>query len=85
MFLPVTCFILRILMPYYCMVMGEGKHPTVSHLVKLGLGAGLSKKLIDEAIEQIKHVLDRWKYLSKDYNVAKENIDLVAKAINNTK
>lgn len=63
------------------MVMGEGKNPTVSHLVKLGLEAGLSKKFIDEVIGQTKYALDRWKYLSKDHNVTKESVELVEKTI----
>lgn len=66
------------------MVMGEGKNPGVSHLLKLGLEASLSKKLIEEIIDQTKSALGRWEYLSKNYNVSKINIGLVLNSINSS-
>ncbi len=59
------------------MIMGEGKKPSTQHLYKLGLEAKLSKKLIEEIIEQTKSALNKWKYLSKDYNVQKSHIELI--------
>lgn len=63
------------------MVMGEGKNPTIPHLLKLGIGAKLSKKLVDEIIEQTKTSLHRWHALSKEYGVSNTNIELVSKLI----
>lgn len=63
------------------MVKGEGRNPSINHLVKLGVEAGLSKKLIDEAIEQTKSALDQWRYLSKEFNVSKDNIKLIDKSM----
>ncbi|WP_028296841.1 type II toxin-antitoxin system HipA family toxin [Olivibacter sitiensis] len=59
------------------MVMGEGKNPAIRDMVKLGLEAKLSKRLIEEIIEQTKSALARWEYLSKNYNVNKVNVELV--------
>jgi serine/threonine-protein kinase HipA len=63
------------------MVMGEGRNPKISHLLKLGLDAKLSKKLIDEIIDQTKTSLNRWTHLAKNHDVTKANIELIAKAI----
>ncbi len=64
------------------MVMGEGNKPSVHHLVKLGLEANLSKKIIEEIIDQTKNALDKWKILSKNYNVQKSHIELIWKLVN---
>ncbi len=63
------------------MVMGEGRSPKISHLVKLGVDAKLSKKLIEEIIGQTKSSLDRWTDLARNHHVTKANIELVAKTI----
>ena len=63
------------------MVMGEGRNPTLTHLVKLGLDAKLPKKLIDETIAQTRHALAQWGPLSKAYGVSKGSADLIANSI----
>lgn len=63
------------------MVMGEGKRPSTHDLIKLGLEAKLSKKLIEEIIEQTKDALSKWRHLSKDHNVGKSHIELIRKSI----
>lgn len=63
------------------MVMGEGKNPTISHLVKLGREAKLPQKHIDDIIERTRHALGSWRTLAIEYNVLQTNIDLVAKTI----
>jgi len=65
------------------MVMGEGKNPDISHLIKLGREAKLPQKHIDEIIGRTRHALDSWRTLATDYNVLQTNIDLVAKTIGN--
>jgi len=64
------------------LVMGEGRKPTISHLVKLGLEAKLSQKLINEAIEQTQNALKRWEHLAKQHDVGKATIGLISHSIN---
>jgi serine/threonine-protein kinase HipA len=64
------------------MVMGEGKQPTAEHLIKLGLQAKISKKLILEIVDQTKNALGKWKHLSKEYGIKKTHIELIGKSIN---
>jgi serine/threonine-protein kinase HipA len=67
------------------MVMGEGRNPKISHLIKLGQEAKLSKKVIEEVIDQTKSSLDHWKDLAQNYNVTKGNIKLIATTITDNK
>jgi len=62
-------------------VMGEGRNPKISHLVKLGEEAKLDKNLIEQVIEQTINSLNHWMTLAKTYNVTKTNILLIGKAI----
>ena len=59
------------------MVLGEGRNITIEHLVKLGLEAKLSKKMIKNSIEQTRFALSKWPELSKKYGVSNENIELI--------
>lgn len=63
------------------MVMGEGRNPKISHLIKLGQEAKLSKKLINEIIDQTASSLARWKDLAQNYHITKAPIGLIASAI----
>jgi len=63
------------------MVIGEGKSPKISHLIKLGQEAKLPRKLIDEIINQTKNSLHRWKGLAQKHHVSNVNIELIAKTI----
>jgi serine/threonine-protein kinase HipA len=63
------------------MVMGEGRKPTVQHLKKLGLTAGLSKGYVDDTINQVKEALGLWVILSRDYNITKLGRSEIFKAI----
>ncbi len=65
------------------MVMGEGKSPGISHLLKLGTEAKLSKRLVKEIIDRTKNALGQFQYLCENYNVSKVNIELVLNSINN--
>jgi serine/threonine-protein kinase HipA len=64
------------------MVMGEGRNPNISHLTKLGLGSKLSKKLIDEIIDQTKSSLANFTALAQHHNIANSNIKRIASVIN---
>lgn len=59
------------------MVMGEGKNPTVEHLVKLGNEAKIPKVRITETIEQTRAALARWEMLAKEHGVSAANIKLI--------
>src|SRR5690606_17756303 len=66
----------------HTMVLGEGRSPTIPHLVKLGLEAKLARKLIAGVIEQTRTSLDRWYALSKEFGVSKTNINFISESIN---
>ncbi len=64
------------------MVMGEGKNPSVDHLIKLGHEAKLSKVRITEIVDQTQTALARWEVLAKEYGVSATNVSLIRKRIN---
>lgn len=66
-------------------VMGEGKNPAISHLIKLGREAKLPENDIEEIIGRTRHALDSWRTLATNHHVLKSNIDLVSKTIGNNK
>lgn len=63
------------------MVTGEGKNPTIKHLVKLGLEAKLSKRLVESIIDQTRYALSQWERLSTEYGIDKVNMELISKMI----
>ncbi len=67
------------------MVMGEGRNPSVDHLVRLGNEAKLSKARIVEIIDQTQTALTSWEDLASEYGVSANNIRLISKNIHNTK
>lgn len=62
-------------------VMGEGRKPEEKQLVKLGLGTGLSKEIVDEAIAKTKSALAMWDRLAKEFGVSQSNINLIGKRL----
>lgn len=62
-------------------VMGEGKAPNQSILIKLGLEAKLPKNIICNIIEQTRVALGKWPELANAYGVATSNVDLIAAKI----
>ena len=63
------------------MVIGEGKSPSVDHLIKLGHEAKLSKAHIIEIIDKTKTALASWEVLATEYGVSTNNIRLISKHI----
>ena len=63
------------------MVMGEGLHPNHEHLMKLGLEAKVSKKRIEEIINQTRAALSGWKSKAKEHGVNASNIKLIGEKI----
>lgn len=64
------------------MVMGEGRNPTIQHLIKLGKAASISKDAIDNIINKTRSSLSKWPELAKFYGVSEENIKLISKEHN---
>ncbi|MDD3904153.1 MAG: HipA domain-containing protein [Sphaerochaeta sp.] len=62
-------------------VMGEGRHPGVEDLLKLGLDAKLDKHRMLEIIDRTQSALASWPELAKQYGVEKEKLSLIAKQI----
>jgi len=63
------------------MVMGEGRNPTVDHLVKLGLEAKLAKPLIAHIIDQTRSALAAWPELAKHHGVTDLTMQAIAKRL----
>ncbi len=64
------------------MVMGEGRNPNTSHLLKLADEAKIKKDRAEEIIEATKSSLSKWSALAKKYGVSDTNIKLVQKKVN---
>ncbi len=64
------------------MVVGEGRNPSVDHLIKLGQKAKIAKTRIAEIIDQTQTALANWEILAKEYGVSADNIRLIGKRIN---
>lgn len=63
------------------LVMGEGSHPTISQLIKLGQVANLSKGLINNIIEQTRDAISQWDALSGTYGVSKSNQQFISRRL----
>lgn len=63
------------------MVMGEGRNPTVDHLIQLGEAAGLNKELVQNIIDATQESLTRWPELARIHGVSQANIKLIAQKI----
>ena len=63
------------------MVMGEGKNPTVKHLIKLGKSIKLDDGFIVEVIDQTRIALRNWISLATEYGISKSNISLIEKRL----
>jgi serine/threonine-protein kinase HipA len=63
------------------MVMGEGRHPSVDHLSKLGQEAGLSNERVKEIITQTRGALSKWEELAVQYGVSASSIALIKSKI----
>lgn len=63
------------------MVMGEGRNPNISHLLKLADEAKIKKDHAAEIIEATKSSLSKWPILAKQYGVSDTNIKLIQNKI----
>ncbi len=62
-------------------VMGEGKNPSIEHLIRLGLEGELPRPRINDMIEQVKASLRQWRKLAKEHGVAQTDVDRIAERI----
>ena len=67
------------------MVMGEGRHPKLPHLLKLAAEAKIKNSRATEIIEAIKASLLQWASLAKHYGVSNANIKLIQKKMDEIK
>jgi serine/threonine-protein kinase HipA len=58
-------------------LMGEGRKPSVQHLIALGKEAGLDDAVVKQIIEQARSALSSWQGLATEYGVSKANIALI--------
>jgi serine/threonine-protein kinase HipA len=63
-------------------VMGEGRKPSVGHLITLGKEAGLDDAVVKQVIKQTKDALSSWQHLAVEFGVSKANIALIKGRIN---
>lgn len=63
------------------MVAGEGRHPNVHHLRKLGEKTSLSSERIEEIINQTQSALSQWENLASEYGVKTSTIALIKSRI----
>lgn len=63
------------------MVMGEGRNPNTSHLLKLADEAKIKKDRAAEIIEATKSTLSKWLTLAKQYGVSDTNIKLIGERV----
>ena len=63
------------------MVLGEGKNPNTSHLIKLADEATIKKDRAFEIIDATKSSLSKWPALAKQYGVSDTNIQLIQSKI----
>lgn len=62
-------------------VMGEGKKPTLTHLLKLAEVAQINKQTALDIIESIKIAVSKWKILAEQAGVSSASIKQVQKAL----
>lgn len=63
------------------MVMGEGKCPTLKHLLTLGSVASIPKARARDIIDSVKAALTMWKTLAVRHGVEPANIETICKAM----
>lgn len=64
------------------MVVGEGREPGCNELIKLGLGARISRRVINSTIERTREALSKWPEHAKNYGVLNSNKNLISLKFN---
>ena len=63
-------------------VMGEGKNPGTSQLLKLAEAAAIKQQKALEIISQVKHAVSRWNYFAKNANMTPKSCKNIQSALN---
>ncbi len=64
------------------MVMGEGKNPTLSHLLKLAEIGSIKKQKAMQIIEGVKNAITKWEDFAKKAGVSKPSATMIQAALN---
>jgi len=59
------------------MIMGEGRHPTLNHLIKLAAVSGIKENRAQEIIDQVRDAASHWIEFAKTSGVNKTSMDLI--------
>lgn len=63
-------------------ISGEGKNPTLNHLIKLASVVDIKKEKALTIIEQVKHGIAKWENYAKEFEVSASSRKLISNAIN---
>tara|TARA_R110002153_G_scaffold190217_6_gene343045 strand:+ start:1624 stop:2859 length:1236 start_codon:yes stop_codon:yes gene_type:complete len=64
-------------------VMGEGRNPSVEHLLKLAKESNIKKQKAEDILDEIQSSLEHWTELAKRYAVNNANIKLIQSKLKN--
>ncbi len=67
------------------MVMGEGKNPTLNHLLKLAEISNIKKPQALKIIEEVQQAVSQWDRFAKDSGVSKSSQNMIQLALNEVK
>lgn len=63
------------------MIMGEGKNPGLSHLLKLAAVTGINKEKAMEIIEKVKNAVSQWKYFASQVGISEVSSRMIQRNI----
>lgn len=64
-------------------IMGEGKNPTLKHLLRLASVANIAKDKAKDIIEQVSAAIQKWEHFAITANVSKSQIMYIKNALSN--
>lgn len=67
---------------HFTMIMGEGKNPGVSHLLKLAATLSIKQQTALEIIEQVRAAISKWDHFSKKAGVSRQSSKQIQLALN---
>jgi serine/threonine-protein kinase HipA len=70
---------------HYSMVMGEGKHPQMSHLLRLAEVGGIKEQKALQIIDEVTSAVARWERFSKEAGVSLTSRKMIQTALDEVK
>jgi len=61
-------------------IMGEGKNPTIKHIVKIAEEFSIKKSIVNNMIDQTAYAISQWKYICSDLDISKKQVNEVQKS-----